>query len=94
LLLEFNYDADMLASGPYPAHLKQRVGGNHGHLSNDQSLELLRRIDTSCLGSLIAAHISEKNNSVAIVDRLIRELGDLPAPILANQETGFDWISI
>ena len=98
LLLEFNYDADMLANGPYPAHLKQRVGGNHGHLSNDQSLELLRRIDTNCLGSLIAAHISEKNNSVAIVDRLIRELGqelgNMPVPILANQETGFDWISI
>lgn len=94
LLLEFNYDADMLASGPYPQYLKQRVGGDHGHLSNEQSLELLRRIDTSCLGSLIAAHISEKNNTVTIVERLIRELGDVPAPVLANQETGFDWIWI
>jgi phosphoribosyl 1,2-cyclic phosphodiesterase len=94
LLLEFNYDAGMLASGPYPDYLKQRVGGNHGHLSNEQSLELLRRIDTSSLNYLIAAHISEKNNTAAIVDRLIRELEDVPAPILANQETGFDWISI
>jgi phosphoribosyl 1,2-cyclic phosphodiesterase len=94
LLLEFNYDVEMLASGPYPDYLKQRVGGDHGHLSNDQSLELLRRIDTSCLSHLIAAHISEKNNTAAIVDRLVRELGDVPAPILAHQETGFDWISI
>lgn len=94
LLLEFNYDADMLASGPYPEHLKQRVGGNHGHLSNEQSLDLLRRIDTSCLSSLIAAHISEKNNTADIVDRLIRELGDLPPPVLAHQETGFDWIAV
>ena len=94
LLLEFNYDADMLASGPYPEHLKQRVGGNHGHLSNEQSLDLLRRIDTSSLGSLIAAHISEKNNTVDIVDRLIRELDGLPSPVLATQDAGFDWISI
>jgi len=94
LLLEFNYDADMLASGPYPESLKQRVGGNHGHLSNEQSLELLRRIDTSSLGCLSAAHISEKNNTTAIVDSLIRQLDEVPTPILADQDAGFDWISI
>jgi phosphoribosyl 1,2-cyclic phosphodiesterase len=94
LLLEFNYDADMLASGPYPEMLKQRVGGNHGHLSNQQSLELLRRIDTSSLSCLIAAHISEKNNTTAIVDSLIRQLDEVPPPVLADQEAGFDWISI
>jgi phosphoribosyl 1,2-cyclic phosphodiesterase len=94
LLLEFNYDADMLASGPYPESLKQRVGGDHGHLSNQQSLDLLRRIDTTSLSCLIAGHISEKNNTVAIVDSLIRQLEEVPAPVLADQEAGFDWISI
>ena len=94
LLLEFNYDAEMLERGPYPEMLKQRVGGNLGHLSNDQSLDLLRRIDTSSLNCLIAAHISEKNNSAEIVDTLIRQLDAVPAPVLANQEAGFDWISI
>ena len=92
LLLEFNYDADMLANGPYPDYLKQRVGGNLGHLSNDQSVDLLRRIDTSSLRHLIAAHISEKNNTTTIVDRMLRELDEVPPPVLANQETGFDWI--
>ena len=94
LLLEFNYDAEMLATGPYPEHLKQRVGGNLGHLSNDQSVELLRRIDTSSLNCLIAAHISEKNNRPTIVDRLLRELDSVPSPVLARQDTGFDWIAI
>lgn len=94
LLLEFNYDVDMLASGPYPQSLKQRVGGNHGHLSNHQSIDLLRRIDTSGLSCLIAAHISEKNNTAAIVDSLIRQLDEVPVPVLADQEAGFDWISI
>lgn len=94
LLLEFNYDPAMLESGPYPEMLKQRVGGDHGHLSNQQSIELLRQIDTAGLECLIAAHISEKNNAHSIVDRLIRELDDVPVPILANQNEGFDWISI
>lgn len=94
LLLEFNYDVDMLTSGPYPELLKQRVGGNLGHLSNDQSVDLLRQIDTRNLNCLIAAHISEKNNTAAIVDELIRQLPDVPTPVLANQETGFDWIAI
>jgi len=94
LLLEFNYDVEMLASGPYPDMLKQRVGGNLGHLSNDQSLDLLRQIDTDNLNCLIAAHISEKNNRSAIVDQLIRQMEDVPVPVLADQEAGFDWISI
>jgi len=94
LLLEFNYDVEMLASGPYPDMLKQRVGGNLGHLSNEQSLDLLRQIDTDNLNCLIAGHISEKNNRSAIVDQLIREIEDIPVPVLADQEAGFDWISI
>lgn len=94
LLLEFNYDPGMLASGPYPELLKQRVGGDHGHLSNEQSLELLRQINTSGLNCLIAAHISEKNNTPSIVANLIQQLSNVPAPILANQDKGFDWISI
>ena len=94
LLLEFNYDVEMLASGPYPDMLKQRVGGNLGHLSNEQSLDLLRQIDTDSLNCLIAGHISEKNNRSAMVDQLIRQLEDVPVPVLADQEAGFDWISI
>jgi len=94
LLLEFNYDPLMLESGPYPEQLKKRVGGNHGHLSNEQSLDLLRQIDTTSLDCLIAAHISEKNNMPAIVEKLIRQLEDVPTPILANQNSGFDWITI
>ena len=94
LLLEFNYDPDMLANGPYPEMLKQRVGGDHGHLSNHQSLELLRRIDTASLGCLVAAHISEKNNRPDIVGELIRQLDGLPEPVIANQDSGFGWIDI
>ncbi|MEM7564842.1 MAG: MBL fold metallo-hydrolase [Pseudomonadota bacterium] len=94
LLLEFNYDPQMLQNGPYPMGLKQRVGGKHGHLSNLQSVELLQKIDTSRLSCLIAAHISENNNATAIVSDLIAGLSDVPVPVLAHQEEGFDWIVV
>ncbi len=84
----------MLESGPYPVALKQRVGGNHGHLSNLQSLELLQKIDTSKLSCLVAAHISENNNLPSIVVDLISQLQDVPSPVLANQDEGFDWIRL
>ncbi len=94
LLLEFNYDQDMLTKGSYPPMLKRRIAGNHGHLSNQQSLRLLQEIDTSRLDCLIAAHISENNNSVDIVADLLQRV-DLPcAPVLACQQHGFDWIQV
>jgi phosphoribosyl 1,2-cyclic phosphodiesterase len=94
LLLEFNYDQQMLENGPYPYSLKQRVSGELGHLSNDQSIGLLQEINTDQLRCLIAAHISEKNNSPSIVESQLGLLDHLPQAILASQETGFDWINI
>lgn len=94
LLLEFNYDQQMLENGPYPYSLKQRVSGELGHLSNDQSIGLLKEINTDQLRCLIAGHISEKNNSPAIVEQHLGLLDHLPQPILASQEAGFGWINI
>jgi len=94
LLLEFNYDQAMLDAGPYPYPLKQRVSGNLGHLSNEQSIYLLRQINTAGLTCLIAAHISENNNSPHIVEQQLNQLDTIPSPILASQEIGFDWINI
>lgn len=63
LLLECNHDVDMLAAGPYPAFLKRRVGGGLGHLSNDQAAALLGMLDTGRLQHIVAAHLSERNNT-------------------------------
>jgi len=94
LLLEFNYDEMMLDQGPYPFYLKQRVSSDLGHLSNDQSMSLLRQINTSQLNCLIAGHISENNNSRALVSSQLDQLTDIPAPVLADQKLGFDWITV
>jgi len=97
LLLEFNYDDEMLQGGPYPPHLKQRIAGRHGHLSNQQSLQLLDRIDRQRLRCLVAAHLSEKNNHPQLVAGLLEDWQDGRAACrthIACQQQGFDWIEI
>jgi len=65
LVLECNYESEMLRSGPYPPALQARVGGPFGHLGNDQAAALLESLDTSRLQWLMGAHLSEKNNTPA-----------------------------
>jgi phosphoribosyl 1,2-cyclic phosphodiesterase len=62
LIIEFNHDELMLDEGPYPLHLKKRIKGPEGHLSNRDAGELLRRISHDGLKHIVLAHISEKNN--------------------------------
>ncbi len=63
VMIESNHDAEMLLNGPYPWHLKQRVAGRTGHLSNDEAARLLREVvDDSCR-AVVLAHLSEHNNT-------------------------------
>jgi phosphoribosyl 1,2-cyclic phosphodiesterase len=61
LLLESNHDVALLREGPYPEALKRRVGGSHGHLSNDQAAALLERLAPG-LDQVVLMHLSEANN--------------------------------
>lgn len=60
--LESNYDPDLLAAGDYPARLKARIRGPGGHLSNDESAELLYRCGKDRPKWVVVAHLSEENN--------------------------------
>lgn len=62
LNLESNHDVEMLMNGPYPWELKQRIKSRHGHLSNEESLELLHELAHAGLEALVMAHLSEVNN--------------------------------
>lgn len=62
LNLESNHDPEMLLNGPYPWHLKQRIKSRQGHLSNQESLDLLHELAHSGLEALVMAHLSEVNN--------------------------------
>jgi phosphoribosyl 1,2-cyclic phosphodiesterase len=63
VVLEANHDADMLTQGPYPWHLKQRIKSRNGHLSNEDSRDLLAEIRHQGLRHVILAHLSEINNT-------------------------------
>jgi len=63
LIIEANHDPDMLANGPYPWTLKQRIQSRSGHLSNKQSGRLLRELQHRDLQHVILAHLSETNNT-------------------------------
>lgn len=63
LVLEANHDLVMLAEGPYPWYLKQRIKSRNGHLSNEDSGDLLTEINHEGLCHVILAHLSEINNT-------------------------------
>jgi len=95
LLLEANHDTAMLDKGPYPAALKRRVGGDWGHLNNDQAVQFLRAVERHCLQILVLGHISLQNNAVSLVKNAVAPLQqDLHQVHYACQEQGFDWHGI
>jgi phosphoribosyl 1,2-cyclic phosphodiesterase len=96
LLLECNHDAEMLATGPYSATLKQRVGGPLGHLSNAQAGSLLSQLDCSRLQHLVAAHLSDKNNRAELAQAVLARVLDCETDWIgvAGQEAGLDWRTI
>jgi phosphoribosyl 1,2-cyclic phosphodiesterase len=96
LLLECNHDAGMLANSAYPASLKRRIAGRHGHLENSAAARLLTQIDCSRLQHLVAAHLSERNNLPELAVRAVAEaLGCERAWVgVATPDTGFAWREI
>jgi len=95
LLLECNYDDDMLLDGPYPRFLKDRVSGMFGHLSNRQAADLLLALDLSRLKTLMIGHISAKNNDVSLIKAAIEPLcGEDIVLSFADQESGSPWMEI
>ncbi|MCH2181620.1 MAG: MBL fold metallo-hydrolase [Mariniblastus sp.] len=62
VIIESNYDEAMLDSGPYPYHLKQRIRGSGGHISNREAAELLRECAGDRLKWACLCHLSDQNN--------------------------------
>lgn len=68
--LEANYDEEMLDKGSYPFHLKRRIRGGQGHLSNRQALELFLAHRPSFMSHLFLSHLSQNNNDPDLVQHL------------------------
>ena len=71
--LEANYDERMLEEGRYPFHLKRRIRGGQGHLSNRQALELFVAHRPGFMSHLLLAHLSQDNNRPELVQELFEQ---------------------
>jgi phosphoribosyl 1,2-cyclic phosphodiesterase len=76
LIVESNHDPQMLQQGPYPWHLKQRIKGRSGHLSNTDAMHLLKQVQHRRLAWVILAHLSEQNNHPQLALSTVRQAMD------------------
>lgn len=73
LYLEANYDLNMLMAGSYPYRLKLRIAGEKGHLSNDDSSDLVVKLLHEELKHVVIAHMSKENNYAELAYETIRQ---------------------
>ncbi|VBB43627.1 Metallo-beta-lactamase superfamily hydrolase [uncultured Paludibacter sp.] len=73
LILEANYDDEMLANGPYPYYLQKRIKADTGHLSNMQTAMFLAENFTERWKYIFLCHLSKENNLPEIAYNTIKE---------------------
>ena len=95
LILEFNYDPNMLKKSMYPPALKKRILSQFGHLSNSAAGNLLKEIFHEKLQVIVAAHLSQKNNTPELVDCILQNiLFDSVRVVIADQSEPTGWINL
>lgn len=83
--LESNYDPKMLEEGGYPRHLKQRIRGGQGHLSNMEALSLFREHRSPQLSCLLLSHLSQNNNCPKLVKSLFDQYAEGTRIVVASR---------
>jgi phosphoribosyl 1,2-cyclic phosphodiesterase len=73
IVLEANHDTEMLHQGRYPYHLRKRVAGPTGHLSNMQAASLLARTVRRTDVDVWLAHLSKENNTPELAVRTVKK---------------------
>jgi len=98
VLMESNYDPDMLRDGPYPWSLKQRILGGYGHLSNDDTARYLGRDLGEACRVVVLAHLSRQNNhpEVALMsaETALRRRGRSEVRLEVTGPEGTDWLDV
>lgn len=82
LVIEANYDREMLVNGKYPKFLKERIMGGMGHCSNDECARALVENISAAIRTVCLCHLSEENNHPELarksVETLMRAHGIIP----------------
>src|SRR5688572_5398601 len=85
VFLESNYDETMLLNGKYPYHLKQRIRGGQGHLSNTQAFELFTGCRSPFMSHLLLSHLSRENNTHEIVEGMFQPHAKTTKVVIASR---------
>lgn len=85
VMLEANYDPEMLRTGSYPAELKLRIRSERGHLSNQDCGEEARKLAETGTTHFVLGHLSQENNRPELALCAVQEA-------LAGMECGRDYL--
>ncbi|MDE5773014.1 MAG: MBL fold metallo-hydrolase [Muribaculaceae bacterium] len=72
LVIEANYDLQMLLNGSYPEYLKRRIQTEHGHMNNVDTARFLAEIINPALKYIFLCHLSKDNNTPELALRTVR----------------------
>lgn len=94
LFIESNYDVGMLdADTKRPWSVKQRISSRHGHLSNNQTLDLVTELMEHGLEKVVLGHLSQDCNCPQVAAAVIRGAGSLDVQV-ASQEEPTTWVDV
>lgn len=89
LMIEANYDAEMLRNGRYPVYLKARIAGTSGHMDNvDTASYLASVLPSTPLRRIFLCHLSQDNNTPAKALSAVRHALDAAGIAIAQEAYG------
>ncbi len=102
LLVEFNYDPEMLRNGSYPPWLKKRISGKQGHLPNGEGGKLAAWAIQQGAKKIVLCHLSKENNTPdkalkaaeEAVNLISRQIKYEPVITVAPRESGSGWMEV
>lgn len=86
VLVEMNYDIDLLAFGKYPTELLERIASDTGHLRNECAAELIETVMWPGLEYIVALHLSASHNRTELADFCMRATGTTAEIIVSDQK--------
>jgi phosphoribosyl 1,2-cyclic phosphodiesterase len=94
LMMESNYDPELLRTGRYPEPVKRRIDSDLGHLSNGQAAEFLEAVAHPAL-RVVVGHVSEQNNHPELLEAAFEAHREQVAELhFATQNDGIGWINL
>lgn len=84
LVIEANYDLQMLKYGRYPEYLKARIQTDNGHMNNEDTAQFLKDIITPDLKYVFLCHLSKDNNTPSKALKAVKDALEGAGKVVGN----------